>query len=156
MGKHAEVLIDRLISQMHSYQPDCSWEWVYAIGEIGLVNENVMPNLVRRLEKTFYGQWIMGRPEEYPVYVRQLLGVLEKSGPKSAPATELLANILLEKADEPAQVGVLKVLGAIGPAAEKAIPAIEKKGLASRNAEVQKAAQEAMKRIRPNQAEEKK
>lgn len=54
MGKYGECHIDRLIAMMHQYSPVAT-EFVDAIGEIGPVHENVVPNITDKLEKTIWG-----------------------------------------------------------------------------------------------------
>lgn len=116
---------------------------VWAIGEIGPVNENVVPNLVNRLEKTLYGEYggfavgavsfcvgdiTEGTTEEYRFFVYK---VLAKFGVKSKSAVPLMVRCINE-GDWYAPhrirraLGACMVLRAVGPEAKEALPALEK------------------------------
>jgi hypothetical protein len=141
LGKHAEMHIDKLISMMHG-ERDIATTVVYAIGEIGPVHENVMPNVVDRLEKTFYGQWggfrvgarsytvgkiTKGTKGEYQWYC---FDALARHADKSATAIGLMERQLSEKGWNSRHrinrvLGAVKVLKAIGPKAKSAAPKIK-------------------------------
>lgn len=150
MGKHGAVHIDRLIALMHANRPAAT-EFVDAIGAIGPVHENVVPNIVDKLEKTVYGGWQGVGREDKANYIKHCLAVLEGFGAKSAPAVDLLIRLLDPKQiqDYPARAAqAVKVLAAIGPAARKAVPVIEKNGLGAADETLRKASQDALKKLK--------
>ena len=123
MGPHARMHIDVLISLLHSdgrvnpHVPE-------AIGCIGAIHENVVPNIVDWLEK-------MGRDWRHSAASKMAAWVaLEKFGAKSAPAVPLLARYLREDVGtaEPPELFLqwFKVLRAIGPKAREALPGLTK------------------------------
>ncbi len=146
MGKHGAVHIDRLIAMMHGNAPGPT-EFIDAIGEIGPVHDNVVPNIVDKLEKTVYGGWQGVSGQEQANYAMHCLAVLERFGAKSPPAVDLLIRLLDPKdiqRDTNRAVQVLKTLAAIGDAAARAVPVIEKNALAAGNEQVRKAAEDAV------------
>ncbi len=150
MGEHGAVHIDRLIAMMHSNRPGPT-EFIDAIGEIGPVHDNVVPNIVDKLEKTVYGGWQGVSGEEQSNYAMHCLMVLERFGAKSGPAVDLLVRLLDPKdiqRDPARAVQVLRTLAAIGGAAAKAVPVIEKNALAAGNEQVRKAAEDALKALK--------
>lgn len=141
MGPLAACHIDRLVAILHG--PDVATTAVWAIGEIGAVNENVIPNLTDRLEKAIYGgQWggfgahafshcvgpvVEGTKEEYRDFC---FAVLAKFGGKSKSAVPLMIRIISEETISGDRIrdatGALRVLRALGPEAKDALPALEK------------------------------
>lgn len=142
MGPLAACHMDRLISILHS-DGDISTTAVWAIGEIGAVNDNIVPNLMKCLEKKLYGQYggfnvgalsfcvgeiTQGTTQEYRDFV---FNVLAKFGPKSVKAVPMM-NRLISEGDWyngyniRNAIGALKVLRAVGPDAGEALPALEK------------------------------
>ena len=142
MGPLSACHIDRMISMLHG-DSDISTTVVWAIGEIGPLNDNIIPNLTNRLEKTIYGQYegfrvgaqsylvgdiTEGTTQEYRDYCFK---VLAKFGTKSAKAAPLMNRLLTEDGWNSGHrfrnsIGAMKVLGAVGPEAKEAIPALEK------------------------------
>ncbi len=141
LGKHAEMHIDKLISMMHG-ERDIATTVVYAIGELGPVHENVMPNVVDRLEKTFYGQWggfrvgarsytvgkiTKGTKEEYQWYC---FDALARHADKAEAAVGLMERQISENGWNSSHrmnraLGAVKVLKAVGPKAGSAVPKIK-------------------------------
>ncbi len=112
----AKMHIDRLISMMHQegHQiPEISW----AIGQIGAVHENVVPNIVDKMEKNMNSHAMMLRS----------LQALEGYGPKAASAVDFLVYYMNNGRPTTATlIQTLKTLKAIGPKAKKAMAAVEK------------------------------
>jgi HEAT repeat protein len=141
LGKHAEMHIDKLISMMHG-ERDIATTVVYAIRELGPVHENVMPNVVDRLEKTFYAQWggfrvgarsycvgeiTKGTTQEYQWFC---FDALARHADKAAVAVGLMERVISEKGWNSSHrfnraLGAVKVLKAIGPKAKSAAPKIK-------------------------------
>lgn len=120
MGPLAAEHMDRLIGMLHA-EGDQYPEIADAIGKIGALNENVVSNLVDRLER-FVGGWF---PCKAAVY-----NALEGFGPKALPALQYLMRVLRDTPNnrvpiEPL-IAAVKVIGAIGPAAKEALPLLEK------------------------------
>lgn len=150
MKEAGKVHVDSIIGLMLRNNPVAT-EFVDALGELGPVHDGVTANIANKLETTVYGGYQGASGEDVSNYILHALAALEKCGAKSAGTTDLLTRLL--SADriqrEPALVvGVLKTLAAIGPAAEKAVPAIEGNALKSANAEVAKAAEAALAKIK--------
>jgi hypothetical protein len=139
MGPRAACHIDRLISILNS-DHDISTTVVWAIGEVGPVHENVIPNVVDRLEKALVGAGFavgalnycvgditQGTIQEYRDFC---FAVLAKFGAKSKSAVPLMNRILSEGNGYDVHhianaTGACKVLRAVGPEAKEAIPALE-------------------------------
>jgi hypothetical protein len=154
-GPQAACHIDLLISTMHGGPVP---ETVEAIGKIGAVHDKVVPNIVDRMELAAAGGVVVREGyrthrmggEDIAVYMEKAFGALERIGPKSAPAVPYLVRLISAPGWEkrkPYALGSLRVLRAIGPAAKDAGPAIEK-CLASSDADIKKAAQEALAAVR--------
>lgn len=142
MGSLAACHIDRLISMLNGDR-DISTTVVWAIGEIGPVHDNVIPNIVNRLEKTIYGQYegfsvgalsylvgdiTKGTKQEYRDYC---FANLAKFGVKSKSAVPLMVRLISEDNWTSGHrihnaIGAMKVLAAVGTEAKEALPAIEK------------------------------
>jgi HEAT repeat protein len=140
MGKLAACHIDRLISMLQSSR-NVATTVLYAIGEIGPVHENVIPNLVDRLEKVAAGGgfrvgavgWRVGEITRgsKSEYVEYCFKTLARFGPKSAVAVPLMQRFISQgrwsgRRNIQYAVGALKVLAAVGPAAKAALPAVKK------------------------------
>jgi hypothetical protein len=141
MGPLAACHIDRLIAIMHGM--DITTTAVWAIGEIGPVHENVIPNLTDRLEKTIFGQWggfrvgarsfrvgaiVAGTQQEYRDFC---FDILAKFGSKSKSAMPLMIRLISEGEITGSKtirnsIGAMKVLRALGPEAKESLPALEK------------------------------
>jgi HEAT repeat protein len=141
MGALAACHIDRLIAMLQGDR-DISTTVVWPIGEIGPVHENVIPNLINRLEKALYGQYggfavgalsftigdiKEGTTEEYREFC---FNVLAKFGPKSKPAIPLMIRCISDHNWHAPHrirdaIGACKVLRAVGKEAKEAIPALE-------------------------------
>ena len=116
MGELAKEHIDLLIVKLHQ-EGQKSPLFVKAIGAIGPVHENVVPNIVDKLEVPDPAMW----------YQIEAYEVLEKFGPKAAPAASLLDRYLREsKMNGKGTIQIIKTLKAIGPAAKQYIPTLEK------------------------------
>jgi HEAT repeat protein len=140
MGKHGAVHIDRLISLLHANRPG-ETEFIDAIGEIGPVHQNVVPNVVDKIEKSIYGGFQGVSGEQLANYVSHGLAVLKRFGPASAPATDFLARLLAEgKYVE----DTLAAVAAIGPPAAKTAAVIREKYAAHSSEAVRKAAEQAL------------
>jgi len=123
MGPLAKGYIDQLIAKMHGEGlkvPEAPW----AIGCIGAIHENVVPNVMDFLEKA-------GRDWRHsPESKLNAWQALTKFGAKSAPAVPLIARYLREGigTGEPPDVFIewFKILGAVGPKAKEALPGVKK------------------------------
>jgi HEAT repeat protein len=119
MGPPAKEHMDRLISMLHQEGHDLP-RIVWAIGEIGPVHDNVVPNIVDKLEKSLN----LGR---YEPHVFNSLEALTKFGPKAAKSVDFLIYFLKQERFTPRILEqTMKCLGAIGPKAKKALPHIRK------------------------------
>jgi HEAT repeat protein len=142
MGPDSAGYLDRLISMLHG-EIDIATAVVWAIGEIGPINDNVVPNLLNRMEKALYGQfggfrvgpynYIVGEITEGTVqeYLDFCFANLAKFGAKSKPAVPLMNRLISEDGFGDAHrirnsIGAMKVLRAVGPEAADALPALEK------------------------------
>jgi hypothetical protein len=115
IGPPAAVHIDRLIAKLHAEGSRAS-EFVEAIGGIGAVHDNVVPNIVDVMERQDRG--IGWQVQGYEA--------LEKFGAKSAPAVPLLARFLKEHRLHPhCTVAAIRVLKAVGPEAREAVPVLQ-------------------------------
>jgi hypothetical protein len=125
MGKLAAVHIDRLISVMQANPPQPT-EFVDAIAEIGLVHDNVVPNIADKLEKAVFGGYQGGSPEENANYRIHCVLALERFGEKSARSAPLLDRFLREKTFDGSKInlGILRTLKSIGPAAKAFAPTL--------------------------------
>ncbi len=123
MGPHAKMHIDRMIAMLH-VDGRVNQYVSEAIGCIGAVHENVVPNMVDWLEK-------MGRDWRSAQATRMNAWVaLEKFGEKSLPAVPLIARYLREPTgnSEPPELYTqwFKILKKIGPKAKEALPGVKK------------------------------
>jgi hypothetical protein len=149
MGEHGRVHIDKLISMLHANKPVAT-EFIDAIGMLGPVHENVVPNIVDKLEKTCYGGYQGASGEQMANYAKHFLAVLEKFGEKSAPSVDFLTRLLTPKENRRAlgqTEGILKVMAAIGPKAKKALPVIKENYLKHKDENIKKAAEAAVAKI---------
>lgn len=116
MGPLAKEHVNLLITVMHGYASCQTPAYVLALGAIGPVQDNIVPNIMNKMEQT--DQSISGLMEPYEV--------LERFGPKAAPAVDLLDRFLRESKLSPAQViQTMKTLKAIGPEAKNALKTVE-------------------------------
>jgi len=147
--------MDRLINIMHGSPVP---EVVEAIGKIGATQDNVVPNIIDYLEKVAAGGIIEREGDRsHPLGGAGALAVLEKGfgaleriGPKAAPAVPYLVRQISAPGWDKRKtcaLGALRALRAIGPAAKESLPAIEK-CQASSDADVKKAAEEALSAVR--------
>jgi hypothetical protein len=119
MGPLAKEHMDRLISMLHQ-EGEKLPRIVWAIGEIGPVHDNVVPNIVDKLEKSLN----LGR---YEPHIFNSLEALTKFGPKAEKAVDFLIYFLGKGQFTPRILEqTMKCLGAIGPKAKKALPQIKK------------------------------
>lgn len=139
MGPDSKEYMDRLISMLHG-EIDIATHVVWAIGRIGPLNENVVTNVMDRLEKVLAGAGFRVGPYSYPVenlsagtvreYKDHCFATLASFEKKSKVAVPLMIRCISEgnwtaqhRFDD--AVGALKVLKAIGPDAREALPAME-------------------------------
>ncbi len=142
MGPLAACHIDRLIAMLRGDR-DISTTVVWAIGEIGAVHDNVIPNLINRLEETIYGQYggfrvgaegfLIGEITEGTTqeYRDHCFRVLAKFGAKSKSAVSLMNRLITDGNWYDGYrirnaIGAFKVLRAVGADAREALPALEK------------------------------
>jgi HEAT repeat protein len=119
MGPLAKEHMDRLISMLHQ-EGERLPRIVWAIGEIGPVHANVVPNIVDKLEKSLN----LGR---YEPHMYNSIEALAKFGPKAAPSVDFLIYFLKQGRFTPRILEqTMKCLGAIGPKAKKARSHIKK------------------------------
>lgn len=149
MGKLSAKHIDLLIAMLHREDRNhrVSERVVTAVGLIGAVHKNVVPNVLDSLEKVIaegsYGPipyrmelvkahfvtLMRFEPKDLAVAVGPMVGHLKKSGPRY----DFIA------------IGAMEVLTRIGkPAAEKAVPMIEEQFANSAKPDVKKAAEAAL------------
>jgi hypothetical protein len=155
-GPLAACHMDRLISAMHGGPVP---ETIEAVGKIGAVQDNVVPNIVDRMERVAAGTVMVREGDRLHVMSAELIqanmekgfGALERFGPKSSPAVPYLARLVSAQGKEwkkPYVLGSLKVLRAVGPQALDAAPAIVQSCLASPDGEIKLAAEQALGAIR--------
>ncbi|MBA4387773.1 MAG: hypothetical protein C0404_07320 [Verrucomicrobia bacterium] len=151
MGPLAKEHVDLLITIMHRYASFKTPAYVLALGAIGPVQDNIVPNIMDKMEQTDQTIWWHMAPYE----------VFERFGPKAAPAVDLLDRFLREsKLSPPQVVQTMKTLKAIGPAAKNAQKTVEgltkitqynqrygRAATAEEVAEIKKQAAEALKAI---------
>lgn len=117
MGPLAREHVDLLITIMHRYASCYTPAYVLALGAIGPIQDNIVPNIMDKMEQQDQSIWWQMAPYE----------VFEKFGPKAAPAVDLLNRFLRENKLSPPQViQTMKTLRAIGPAAKNALQTVEK------------------------------
>jgi HEAT repeat protein len=120
MGKEAAGQMDLLITMLHSdghVNPNLAW----AIGQVGPVQENVVPNLMDKIESA-------GRAGDYPELKIEAYNALARFGAKSAQAVALTRRLLRDTTyppTPPMRTAMVKMLAAVGPAAKDAAPEIE-------------------------------
>jgi HEAT repeat protein len=123
MGPHATVHIDRMIAMLH-VDGRVNQYVSEAIGRIGAVHENVVPNMVDWLEK-MGRDWRGNRETRMNAWV-----ALEKFGEKSLPAVPLIARYLREAMGNSETPELytqwFRILKAIGPKAKEALPEVKK------------------------------
>jgi HEAT repeat protein len=125
MGIEAKQHIDRLISMMHREGKDVP-EIAEAIGKIGPVHENVIPNIMDVIEKS--GRYLTSYA---PAKVAGF-EALARFGKKSASAVPLIRRFLkeLKGGDDLGSLTIrtaaLKTLAAVGPPAKAALPEVTK------------------------------
>lgn len=116
MGILAKEHVDLLITLLHRYASFKTPAYVLALGAIGPIQDNIVPNILDKMEQQDQSIWWQIEPYQ----------VFEKFGPKAAPAVDLLERFLRENKLPPTHViQTMKTLRAIGPAAKKALPTIE-------------------------------
>jgi HEAT repeat protein len=120
MGPLAAGHMDRLIARMHTEGEWCP-EVVVAIGAIGPIQDNVIPNIMDKIESS-------GRPGDAVAFKVPAFAVLGAFGAKSAAAVPLIRRMLRDTVGDnpiPIKTAMVKALAAIGPAAKEAAPEIE-------------------------------
>ncbi len=120
MGREAAGQIDLLIKMLHAdghVNPNLAW----AIGQVGPVHDNVVPNLMDKIESA-------GRAGDYPELKIEAYNALARFGAKSAPAVALTRRLLRDTTYPPTplqRTAMVRMLAAVGPAAKEAAPEIE-------------------------------
>jgi hypothetical protein len=120
MGTHAKGMIDLLIAMMHAdahVNPNLMW----AIGQVGPVHENVIPNIMDKVESA-------GRAGDYGGMKKAAFESLAGFGEKSAQVVPLARRLLRDRTypmQPPLRAAVMEMLAAIGPKAKEAVPEIE-------------------------------
>lgn len=157
MGPLAAEHMDRLISMMHGQTYP---EVVEAIGAVGAVQDNVVKNVLSRMEKVMNVPDLMLYELKGRDYAPTCFATLEKFGPKAKEAVPMMVRHLTE---QPSQFPgphipllAARVLGAIGPDAKDAIPDLEKLVKTTRDSKVKEAATGALAKIRGGGEGEKK
>jgi hypothetical protein len=121
MGTLSKDYVDRLIALMHV---DGYPTMIEAIGCIGPVHENVVPNIMDWLEKKGR-DWRHSPKSKMAAWV-----ALTKFGEKSAPVVPLLARYLRGGVarEEPPELYIqwFKLVRAIGPKAKETLPSVQK------------------------------
>lgn len=160
MGKLAAAKADRLVAIMQGEQFPQKDQFfsaapVEALGRIGAVNANVVPNIVNKLEAIAAGTAFNPQADGAAARVCYLKGVkaLEQMGADAAPATAYLQRMISENPfkDPERSLAIVKALGAIGPGAAEAVPAIQKiadTADPAKGAELKKAAAAAVEAIK--------
>jgi hypothetical protein len=154
MGPLAASYSDRLIARLH-YEGSRLPGIVEAMGNIGPVNENVIPNIIDAIEAA-------GRPGDCAAFKAKAFETLAKFGEKSSKVVPVMRRMLrVTTGDEPRpiQEAILKALPAMGPAAKEAAPEILSYVRQDRDKGLQEQAAKAYKAImgqEPPAADEKK
>lgn len=124
MGPLAAEHVDRLISMMHA-EGDWVPETVEALGMIGPVQPNIVPNILDKLER-------LDGNLNARYHLRQKgFEALARFGPKAAPAVEFLNRFLKRDAAGWGEVEItdaiaaIRTIAAIGQAAARALPTVE-------------------------------
>jgi HEAT repeat protein len=123
MGPAAAEHMDRLISMLHAEGHEVP-EIVEAIGKIGAINDNVVPNIIDKMEGSSY-RWMS--------FHIAALKALQRFGAKSKPAVPYIIRILQERGTAHAgqfsldwRIEAVKLLASIGAEAREALPLLEK------------------------------
>jgi hypothetical protein len=120
MGPLAAQHIDLLITRMHMEGEWCP-EVVEAIGAIGPVHSNVIPNIIDKIESS-------GRGGDCGALKVAAFAALARFGEKSAPVVPLIRRLLQGPMwgndAMMVRIAMMKALPAFGPAAKDAIPEI--------------------------------
>jgi HEAT repeat protein len=148
MGKLSAKHIDLLIAMLHREDRNhrVSERVVTAVGLIGAVHENVVPNVLDSLERVIaegsYGP-IPYRIELVKAHFATLMRFEAKD--LAAAVDQMVAHLKKSGRNDFIAVGTMEVLARIGkPAAGKAVPVIEKQFANSKKPEVKKAAEAAL------------
>jgi hypothetical protein len=157
MGPLAAVHVDRLLGEILRTG---NTQVIDALGEIGPVQPNMVPNIVAAMEKINAGSVHIVVPfrglgartpplggEQAVALMQHGFNVLAGYGEASAPAVEFASSFLAAR-NKTYVLGALKVLQAVGPKAASAAKEIEEKALKSSDPEIAKAAEEALVAIR--------
>ncbi len=122
MGAPAKEHMDLLISMMHQEGQDVP-EIVEAIGRIGPIHENVVSNIIDKIEKT-------GGHGDGWSFKSKAYAALEGFGPKALSAKDYLIRVLRETPNNRVPLEPLiascRVLAAMGPKAKDALPMLQK------------------------------
>lgn len=123
MGPLAVEHMDRLISMLHTEGHELP-EIVEAIGKIGAINDNVVPNIIDKMEGTTY------RLIDFHIAA---LKALQKFGSKSKLAMPYITRVLQESGTAHTgqlslkwRIEAVKLMASIGPEAKEALPLLEK------------------------------
>jgi hypothetical protein len=114
--------MDRLISMMHAEGHEVP-EILQAIGRIGPLNENVVNNIIDKIETSeLNDNWLSFKIAAW--------GALERFGPKAAPALPLMKRFLpqmgMSRSFFAHREALLKAVAALGQAGKELAPLVEK------------------------------
>ena len=103
---------------------------VEAIGKIGLVHENVIPNIVDKMEIAANSNWSSGTEMSLWPFGSAAMKALQRFGPKAMSAYPFLIKFLPTKTGVNRSrllviTEVTRTIGAMGPAAKAAIPQLQ-------------------------------
>jgi hypothetical protein len=121
MGTHGAVHVDKLIGMMQN-EGERAPEYVEALGAIGAVQDNVIPNIMSKLEKVH-----AGNPGEVGWFKHHAFVALSRFGDKSLVALPLTKKILSNLWGKEAAIalqGAMKYVAAMGPKAKDLVPEI--------------------------------
>jgi hypothetical protein len=118
MGPLAKEYVDRLIGLMHrEHTPAC----VLALGAIGPVQDNIVPNIIDTIESD-------GRGGDDPGFKVAAFDTLARFGEKSAPVVPLIRRVLQGRmygnGEMAIRIAMIKALPSFGTAAKDAAPEI--------------------------------
>ncbi len=120
MGPHAAPHMDLLISMMHS-EGHRAPEILAAIGNIGAIHKNVVPNIVDKMEQC---------GNNHLACRLAAMKALEQFGSKAAPAVPFLKSYLSQaiqgRGPVAPMISACAVLGKVGPAAKTTVPLLQR------------------------------
>jgi HEAT repeat protein len=122
MGALSKMHIDKFIAVLHRDGFRIP-EIVEAMGRIGPVHENVVPNIVDAMEKAASHNW--GQDLTLWPFGRAAMKALQGYGPEAKPAVSFLQRIVeKDRRYLIVMAEAARTLGTIGPAAKDALPCL--------------------------------